>query len=66
MDIIGLLNQYKYQILILLVIILLWKFLAQNIFLILFVCCFCYFIYYENTRPINNNIQEEVSPELNF
>ena len=46
--VLSFIDTYKYQILVVLVLILLWRILAQNIILVLVIVALVYFIWKEN------------------
>ncbi len=48
--VLGFIDTYKYQILVILLLILLWRVLAQNIILVVLIAVFVYFIWKENRQ----------------
>lgn len=48
MNILDFINNYKYQILLILMILLMWRIFTENLFLILLIIVIVYFIYAEN------------------
>lgn len=48
MNFLELLDKYKYQILVVLLLILLWRIFSQNLFLIVLIVLIAYFVYIEN------------------
>lgn len=48
MNILDFINNYKYQILLVLMILLMWRIFTENLFLILLIIVIGYFIYAEN------------------
>lgn len=55
--VLGFIDTYKYQILVILLLILLWRVLAQNIILIVLIAVFVYFIWKENRQQ---TVTEEI------
>lgn len=54
------LDRYKYWILALLVLILFWRILSQNIILLIIICVVGYFIYRANQSPrLVTTVQEQ-------
>lgn len=47
-QIVGFLDTYKYQILVILLLIFLWRALSQNIILVLIIAVLAYFVWSEN------------------
>lgn len=50
-NIVNFLDKHKYKILILLLLVLLWRVFSQNLFLIVLVVIFAYFVYAEYNVP---------------
>ena len=54
--VLSFIDTYKYQILVVLVLILLWRILAQNIILVLVIVALVYFIWKENKSTSNASV----------
>ena len=54
--VLSFIDTYKYQILVVLVLILLWRILAQNIILVLVIVALVYFIWNENRSLANTSV----------
>ena len=55
-------NKYKYHILIILIIILLWRILQENLFLIFIIAILGYIIYKENYKDNSEKSQINLPP----
>ena len=54
--VLNFIDTYKYQILVILLLILLWRTLAQNVILVLIIIVLVYFIWNENRSLANTSV----------